>query len=120
MRVGPIVVFQSIILSIKTMISNEENFDSHFACFFIHRLFIDIYSEYYSVRVVVKNVWTSLCLLCILSKHMARVDCRGRVGYFAPMHASVIGDSTVRFYCLKGRLSQLTDASRQYHAILIV
>ena len=27
------MVFQSIILSIKTMISNEENFDSHLACF---------------------------------------------------------------------------------------
>ena len=34
-RVGPIVVFQSIILSIKTMISHEENFDSHFACFYL-------------------------------------------------------------------------------------
>ena len=30
------------------------------------------------------------------------------------MHASVIRDSTARFYCLKDRLSRLTDASRQY------
>ena len=41
-RVGPIVVFQSIILSIKTMISNEENFDSHFACF-LFIVFLSIY-----------------------------------------------------------------------------
>ena len=82
-----------------------------------YRLFIDIYSEYYSVangRLLSKMSGHHCAYFAFLSKHMARVDC------FAPMHASVIRDSTARFYCLKGRLSRLTDASRQYRAMLIV
>ena len=42
-RVGPIVVFQSVILWIKTMISNEENFASPFASRFLFIVFLLIY-----------------------------------------------------------------------------
>ena len=95
------------------MISNEESFDGHFG-HIDFGLFIDIYSEYYSVRLLSKMSGHHCAYFTFLSKHMARVDC------FAPMHAWVIGDSTARLYCLKGRLSRLTDASRQYRAMLIV
>ena len=38
-----------------------------------------------------------------------------RVDYFAPVHASVMRDSTARFYCLKGRIVS-TDRCNEYRA----
>ena len=38
-----------------------------------------------------------------------------RVDYFAPVHASVMRDSTARFYCLKGRILS-TDRCNEYRA----
>ena len=49
--------------------------------FFIYRLFIDIYSEYYSVRLLSKLSGHHCAYFAFLSKHMARVDCRGPTNY---------------------------------------
>ena len=66
-RVGPIVVlsiFQSIILSLKTMISNEESFDSHFACF----LFIVFLSIYIS-SIIASGCCQKCLVIIVLTLH---------------------------------------------------
>ena len=40
-----------------------------------------------------------------------------RVDYFAPVHASVMRDSTARFYCLKSRIVS-TDRCNEYRVSL--
>ena len=65
-----------MVLSINNFIAKNNDFKS-FCVFFIYRLFIDIYGEYYSVRLLSKMSGYHCAYFAFLSKHMARVDCRG-------------------------------------------
>ena len=61
------------------MISNEESFDSHFTCF----LFVVFLS-----RLLSKMSGHHCAYFAFLSKHMARVDCRGYIASHRCMHRS--------------------------------